>query len=38
MLALTGQRGDWATRTDRGTDWQLIADDPTQLGSWREMT
>ena len=36
MLALTGQRGDWATRTDRGTDWQLIADDPTQLSSWRE--
>lgn len=38
MLALTGQRGDWATRTDLGTDWQLIADDPTQLASWREMT
>jgi hypothetical protein len=38
MLALTGQRGDWTTRTDLGTDWQLIADDPTQLSSWREMT
>ncbi|MDH6279532.1 hypothetical protein [Prescottella agglutinans] len=31
-----GQRGDWCTRTDLGTDWQLIADDPTQLASWRE--
>lgn len=38
MLALTGQRGDWATRTDLGTDWQLIADNPAQLASWREMT
>lgn len=38
MLALTGQRGDWATRTDLGTDWQLIADDPTALASWRQMT
>jgi hypothetical protein len=37
MLALSGQRGDWCTRTDRGTDWQLIADTPTQLASWREM-
>jgi hypothetical protein len=36
MLALGGQRGDWATRTDLGTDWQLIADDPTLIGSWRE--
>jgi len=38
MLALTGQRGDWCTRTDKGTDWQLIADDPTQLANWRERT
>jgi hypothetical protein len=36
MLALTGQRGDWCTRTDRGTDWQLITDDPTVLANWRE--
>lgn len=36
MLALTGQRGDWCTRTDLGTDWQLIADDPTALANWRE--
>jgi len=38
MLALVGQRGDWATRTDLGTDWQLIADDSTLLASWRQMT
>lgn len=38
MLALSGQRGDWATRTDLGTDWQLIADDASVLASWREMT
>ncbi|AUI56782.1 hypothetical protein [Amycolatopsis sp. BJA-103] len=36
MLALTGQRGDWCTRTDRGTDWQLIAEPSTSLASWRE--
>lgn len=36
MLALTGQRGDWCSRTDLGTDWQLIADAPALLGSWRE--
>lgn len=38
MLALTGQRGDWATRTDTGTTWQLVADDSTQLSSWQEHT
>jgi len=38
MLALVGQRGDWCTRTDLGTDWQLIADSPAALVSWREMT
>jgi hypothetical protein len=36
MLALTGQRGDWANRSDTGTTWQLVADDPTQLSSWQE--
>ncbi|TSD48597.1 hypothetical protein FFI94_022300 [Rhodococcus sp. KBS0724] len=38
MLALAGQRGDWCTRTDRGTDWQLIAEPPTTLANWRERT
>lgn len=36
MLALTGQRGDWCYRSDLGTDWQLVADTPTQLASWQE--
>lgn len=38
LLALVGQRGDWATRTDLGTDWQLTADDSSLIGSWRELT
>ncbi|MEA5367718.1 hypothetical protein VA596_49865 [Amycolatopsis sp., V23-08] len=38
MLALAGQRGDWCTRTDLGTDWQLIAEPATSLASWREHT
>lgn len=38
MLALVGQRGDWATRTDLGTDWILTGDDASLIGSWREMT
>lgn len=38
MLALVGQRGDWANRTDTATTWQLVADDPTQLVSWQEHT
>lgn len=38
MLALTGQKGDWAQRTDLGTMWFITGDDPTQLASWREMT
>lgn len=38
MLASTGQKGDWCTRSDTGTDWQIIGDDPTQLASWRQMT
>lgn len=38
MLALTGQRGDWCTRTDRGTDWQLIAEPSSTLSNWREKT
>ncbi|WP_158170875.1 hypothetical protein [Rhodococcus sp. JT-3] len=38
MLALVGQKGDWCTRTDRGSDFQIIGNDPTQLSSWRENT
>lgn len=36
MLALTGQRGDWCYRTDTSTDWQLIADDASLIGNWRQ--
>lgn len=38
MLVLTGQRGDWCTRTDLGTDWQIIAEPSTTLANWRERT
>lgn len=38
MLALVGQKGDWCTRSDRGSDFQIIGNDPTQLASWRENT
>jgi len=38
MLALSGQRGDWCTRTDRGTDWQLIAEPSSTPANWRERT
>lgn len=36
MLALAGQRGDWCYRSDTGTDWQLVADNSTLIGSWQE--
>jgi len=38
MLALTGQRGDWCTRTDTGTDFQLIGEPSSTLSNWRERT
>lgn len=40
MLALTGQRGDYCTRTDPGSvgDWILTADTPTQLASWHRLS
>lgn len=34
MLALSGQLGDWAIRTDLGTTWVITGSDPTQLSSW----
>lgn len=37
MLALTGQPGDWCTRTDVGRTFELVAWDPTQLVSWVAM-
>lgn len=38
MLAKTGQRGDWTARTDLGTVWVIIGDDPTQLSNWQSLT
>jgi len=37
LLALTGQRGDWAIRLDRNSVWILSADAPAQLASWVEL-
>lgn len=37
MLALSGQRGDWATRTDTGTTWILTAEPSTLLASWKQV-
>ncbi|RDI32455.1 hypothetical protein DEU38_103188 [Rhodococcus sp. AG1013] len=36
MLALTGQRGDWCIRIDRGTVWVLSAEPSSSLSSWVE--
>lgn len=38
MLAFVGQKGDWCTRSDSGTDWQIIGTNSAQLASWRQMT
>lgn len=35
MLALAGQRGDWAIRTDNNTSYMLIAEDATLAASWK---
>lgn len=35
MLALTGQRGDWAIRTDTNETYMLIAEDATLAASWK---
>lgn len=38
MLALSGQQGDWCTRTDLGTTWVISGSDPTQLASWTQLS
>lgn len=35
LLALTGQRGDWAIRTDNKTSYMLIGEDATQAANWK---
>lgn len=37
MLALVGQKGDWAIRTDTGTTWVITGATPSSLGSWTQM-
>ena len=38
MLALTGQKGDWCTRTDESKDYIAIDTDLSQVASWRAIT
>lgn len=38
MLALSGQKGDWCTRSDTGATWIITGTDPTLLGSWTSVT
>lgn len=38
MLALTGQKGDWCTRTDLGKVYVITGNTPTQLSSWTVLT
>ncbi len=37
MLALVGQRGDWAIRTDLTASFILIGDDASQLVNWKQL-
>lgn len=37
MLALVGQKGDWAIRSDTGTAWVITGNTPSQLASWTQM-
>lgn len=37
MLALIGQRGDWAIRSDTGTTWVITGNTPSNLSSWTQM-
>ena len=38
MLALTGEKGDWCTRTDTGTNFIITGDNPTLLADWTELS
>lgn len=38
MLALSGEKGDWAIRSDLSTVWVITGTDPTQLSSWTQMS
>ncbi len=38
MLALTGQQGDWCTRSDLGTNWVITGATPSLIGSWTQLS
>ncbi len=37
LLALTGQKGDWAIRTDTGSTWVIVGTNPSVIGDWVEL-
>lgn len=37
MLLLRGQPGDWAVRTDRATQWVIVANNGASLSDWYEL-
>lgn len=37
MLALTGEKGDWAIRTDNSTTWIITGDTPSNISSWTQI-
>ena len=37
LLALTGQRGDWAIRTDTGSTWVITTDGGSTITDWTEL-
>lgn len=38
MLALTGQKGDWCTRSDLGTNFIITGSTPSSLSSWTQLS
>jgi len=38
MLALVGQRGDWCSRTDLGTNWVITGLNPAQINDWTQLS
>ena len=38
MLALTGEKGDWCTRSDTGTNFIITGADPSVIGGWTELS
>jgi len=38
MLSLTGQKGDWCTRADTGTNFVITGSTPSLIGSWTQLS